>query len=412
MAKHVNFKIIGWQELTLFAISLLGFCVSLGTATVSIAKALVLLAFLVQISMDRSSLSFEIKRMNYTFLWMPLACAWMLSSMVWSEASLPEQWKYFYAHTRFLWLGVIFYLIKTKERGLIVLKWLIFGQILVVFLSWTMWLGFEIPLTRRPAKLGIAFTSYLEQPVMTTLAMIALWHLRSYWSMIWSKWFVNLIIVAMGLNIIFVMSGRSGYLVFVSFLAIQIYNFLPSKYKWITLLSPPLLIAIFSTISPIFSERIIQIPANIHGFYNHNITTSEGGRLEMWSVIIDGIKKHPLLGSGIGSLPDVYRTNGGADIHSLSQPHQQYLFWWSEFGLIGLLIMQAFFYALYKDSLHIVTEAKAAIISVITVFLVMGLFNSPFFGVGMGEFFFLEIAALLAIRDGASKSGAPATSSS
>jgi len=42
----------------------------------------------------------------------------------------------------------------------------------------------------------------------------------------------------------------------------------------------------------------------------------------------------------------------------------------------------------------------------------MGLFNCPFFGVGMGEFFFLEIAALLAIRGDASKSGAPATSSS
>jgi hypothetical protein len=66
---------------------------------------------------------------------------------------------------------------------------------------------------------------------------------------------------------------------------------------------------------------------------------------------------------------------------------------------------------LYKDSLHVDNEAKSALISVITVLFVMGLFNCPFFGVGMGEFFFLEIAALLAIRGGASKSGA-ATSSS
>ena len=45
--------------------------------------------------------------------------------------------------------------------------------------------------------------------------------------------------------------------------------------------------------------------------------------------------------------------------------------------------------------------------SVIAVLFVMGLFNCPFFGVGMGEFFFLEIAALLAIKGGASSCRAP-----
>ena len=384
---------------TLFSICLLAVCVSLGTATVSIAKLLVLIAFISQLFFDRVEiLKFEIKKINYIFIWMTIACIWMLISMAWSDASISTQWKYFYAHTRFLWLGIIYYLIKSRERGLIVLKWLVIGQIAVVAISWLMWLGFELPFTRRPLSRGIAFTGYLEQPVMTTLVLIVLWHLRGYWSLIWSKWFLNFIMTIMALNIIFVMSGRSGYFVFICFVSLQIYKNLPYRYRWLGIISPLLLALIFSSFSSVFYERIIQIPINTYDFFNNNITTSEGGRLEMWLTIIKGIIKNPLLGSGIGSLSNVYTLNGGADVHTLSQPHQQYLFWLSEFGLIGFLIFMMFFYTLIKDASNISSEARSGIISISLVLFVMGMFNCPFFGVGMGEFFFLELAAFLTIR--------------
>jgi O-antigen ligase len=76
------------------------------------------------------------------------------------------------------------------------------------------------------------------------------------------------------------------------------------------------------------------------------------------------------------------------------------LFWWVEFGLVGLLIMLGFFFTLIKDSFKIDQEAQYALRSIIAVLLVVGLFNCPFFGVGMGEFFFLEIAVILRFRGG------------
>ena len=60
--------------------------------------------------------------------------------------------------------------------------------------------------------------------------------------------------------------------------------------------------------------------------------------------------KKPILGYGIGSMPQVYKNENGIIKESVSQPHQQYLFWWEEFGLIGLLIMISFFHFLLKDS--------------------------------------------------------------
>ena len=332
-------------------------------------------------------------------------------SMAWSDATEVTQWQYFYAHTRFLWLAIIYFLIGTKVRGLLVLKWLIYGQIFVTCISWLLWLGVEVPFTRRPLEKGIAFTSSLEQPVMAVLVLIVLWNFRQYLTKQWGEWFVRLAIIAMALNIVFVMSGRTGYIVFILFLAIEIYRTLPSRWRWLSLLTPIILSIIFSAVSPVFSKRLSQIETNSQAYLQKESLSSEGERLDMWKHTISGILKKPILGYGVGSMPDVYSAEEGLIKAPLSQPHQQYLFWWAEFGLIGLMIMLGFFFALIKESRLLDSEAGTSLLSVIAVLFVMGLFNCPFFGVGMGEFFFLEIAALLAIRGGASKNGA-ATSSS
>ena len=328
-------------------------------------------------------------------------------TMSWSYGTDREQWQYLYGHTRFLWIGAIYFLLRTKDRALTALKWLIYGQVFVVALSWLMWLGLEIPFTRRPIEKGIAFTSTLEQPVMTVLVLIALWAFRGYWIKLWGTWFVRLVIAAMALNIVFVMAGRTGYLVFLLFITIEIFRLLPTRWRWLAILSPAILSVIFYAVSPVFSKRVGEIQTNSQAYLQNESLSSEGERLDMWKHTLSGILKKPILGYGVGSMPEVYRHDGGLIRGAVSQPHQQYLFWWAEFGLIGLIIMLGFFFTLIKDSSLLDSEATSSLQSLIAVLFVMGLFNCPFFGVGMGEFFFLEIAALLAIKGDASSSRAP-----
>ena len=301
------------------------------------------------------------------------------------------------------------FLLRTKDRALTALKWLICGQVFVVALSWLMWLGLEIPFTRRPIAKGIAFTSTLEQPVMTVLALIALWAFRDYWIKLWGTWFVRLAISAMVLNIVFVMAGRTGYLVLLLFITIEIFRLLPTRWRWLAILSPAILSVIFYAVSPVFSKRVGEIQTNSQAYLQNEALSSEGERLDMWKHTLSGILKKPIMGYGVGSMPELYREEGGLIRGTLSQPHQQYLFWWAEFGFVGLLIMMSFFFALFKDSRLLEPEAKSSLLSVIAVLFVMGLFNCPFFGVGMGEFFFLEIAALLVIKGGASSCRDPDT---
>ena len=388
-----------WNRYAILSACMLAFCVSLGTATVSIAKALVLVGFLAHIVLYKKKiLEFHLSQIPLVFFWIFIAIIWMLISMTWSQASEMTQWKYFYAHTRFLWVGVIYFQIRTKENGLKVLKWLIYGQVLVLCISWLMWLGIEVPLTRRPIEKGVAFTTSLEQPVMAVLVLIGLWNFRDYWAKQWGGWFVFLVIVA---NIVFVMSGRTGYLVFMLITAIEIYKILPKKWRIIAFTSPIILSAFFYTVSPTFHKRIVEIDTNIENYFKNNTLSSEGERLEMWKQTTLVILEKPILGYGIGGMPNAYKEQGGLIRGPVSQPHQQYLFWWVEFGFVGLMIMLGFFFTLIKDTRLLDSNAKSSLRSVIAVLFVMGLFNCPFFGAGMGEFFFLEIAALLAIKGSA-----------
>jgi len=389
-----------WDRYTLFALCSLAFCVSLGAATVSISKLILLIGFIVQIFIDRKKIfQFNpIKNIPIIFIWMIAAVFWCLISMTWSDATVLDQWKYFYSHTRFLWLAVVYYLLRTKDRALKTLKWLIYGQIFVVCISWLMWFGIEVPLTRSPIEKGIAFTSTLEQPVMTVLALIVLWGLRDYWTKLWGSWFLHLIILVMLLNIIFVMSGRTGYIALLIFIAIEAFRLLKGGWRLLAFLSPIILSLVFCAVSPTFSKNLMEIQSNTQSYFETQALSSEGLRLEMWRASMHAILSKPILGYGIGSMPEVYKVNGGMIKEPVSQPHQQYLFWWVEFGFIGLLIMLGFFFAIIKDSTKIDNEAKNTLQSTIAVLFVMGLFNCPFFGVGMGELFFLEIAAILRIR--------------
>jgi len=385
-----------WSQYALVSTCILAFCVSLGAATVSLAKALVLIGFLSNLFINKKKIfEFKLSNVQILFIWMLAAAVWMLISMTWSQATEITQWQYFYAHTRYLWIAVIYFQIGTRDRGLKVLRWLIYGQFLVLCISWLLWLGVEVPFTRRPVEKGIAFTSTLEQPVMTVLVLVLIWNFREYWSRLWGVWFVRLVVIAMSLNLIFVMSGRTGYIVFILVFALEIYKTLPGRLRWIAFLSPVILTAVFYIASPVFHSRVAQIGSNSEIYFKNESLSSEGERLDMWKQTALGILKKPILGYGVGSMPEVYSGENGLIKVPVSQPHQQYLFWWAEFGLVGLLIMLGFFSILLRESYRLDSEGKNSLQSVLAVLFVMGMFNCPFFGVGMGEFFFLEIAALL-----------------
>jgi O-antigen ligase len=391
--KYVNFSLFS-----------MAFCVSLGAALVSLTKLLILIAFVVKVFADGPKRIANRIKTGHSSLIIPIAViVWFLLSVIWTEASLADALKVLYGHTRLLWLLMIFYLLDTSERALNTLSWLALGQVLVVVLSWLLWLG--VPLgfisSKYSPEMGIVFTSTLEQPVMTTLLAVLLWHLRDHWVNRFNRWLIFAIIILAVSNVCFVMIGRTGYLAMLIFIGLSILMVLPLRLRlrFAGLVIPFLIAALLFQQVPRVSQRMTQVWDEIQQFEKGNPDTSTGLRLEKWRISLSAIREAPVLGHGVGSFAVVYKNNGGFENRVIRDPHQQYLFWWVEGGLVAFSLLIAFFLSLYKSAFLLRSGPQRALICTVAIMATMSLFNCPLFGVGMSEFFFVIIACLLATNN-------------
>ncbi len=394
-----------WEAFSLFAVCALAFNVSLGAALIGISKLLVLTALLVQIWRDGwPAFKDWWRQAPKTVVAIGVALAWLALTGLWTEAEPVEAFKVFIGHGRLFWLFASLYLIRTPERAWKVLTWLVLGQALVLLVSWLLWLGVPVPFTKKdyPPEMGIVTTSTLEQPVMTTLLCVMLWHLRDRWVVqLGSRWGRWLVYGGLGLalaNVFLIMTGRTGYLVMLVFLMVSLFMVLPGRWRLGVLVLPLVLVAALLQMSPRFHERIAQVRHDVMQYQHGDVNTSQGLRLDNWRVSIEAIREKPLLGHGVGSFSKVYAEHHGHEQRVVRDPHQQYLFWFVEGGVVAFALLLAFLLAPLRDATALSVGAGRALVCTAAIAATMALANCPFFGVGMGEFFLVMMAGLLGTR--------------
>lgn len=393
----------GWSRFSLYSLCALAVSVSLGTALVSIAKAFVLLAFLGQLWIDGRAKPLQWLRQTPKSIWFVIAAfAWLAFTLLWTEAiSMQEALFVLYGHARILWLAVALYLVATPQRSWKVLQFLMGGQAFVVVLSWLLWAG--VPLawitSKYPPEQGIAFTSTLEQPVMGTLLLVSLWAFRGRLAQElpgrFGKWMLYAFMAITVINMFFVMTGRTGYLVMMVFLTLVLLKALPKRARLLVAVVPVVAAALLFQFSDRFQHRVLQVRDDISQYEKGNLDTSQGTRLDNWRVALAGIQEKPWIGHGVGSFSRVYELNHGHENRLVRDPHQQYLFWWVEGGALGFALLLGIFGALFRDSAALSPSASWALVCTTAIAATMSLANCPLFGVGMGEYFLLMMAALL-----------------
>ena len=104
-----------------------------------------------------------------------------------------------------------------------------------------------------------------------------------------------------------------------------------------------------------------------------------------------------MVGHGVGSWARSYHRLGGFDKNAKGNPHQQFLLWFVEAGLIGFVLLLGLFAVVYRDARPLQTEHRQGLITVLAIIFLISLMNSPFYGAGIGEFVLLVVAALLAL---------------
>ena len=140
-----------------------------------------------------------------------------------------------------------------------------------------------------------------------------------------------------------------------------------------------------SYFSPKMSARFVQMNAEISQYFaTGNFETSVGFRIEMWRRGVDFFLSSPIWGHGTGSYyklaSAVYTEGQCATV--CNHPHNQFLFFAVEFGMIGVGLFVYWFYKMLKSAAMSVSKQDRylwiafAVVSVGECFLNLPLYSS------------------------------------
>jgi O-antigen ligase len=390
-----------WQSFAVFSVSFLAVSVSLGVAMVSIAKLFLLIAVVGQLFFDVKHRSFpSFKLWPSMTWWILLAMVWMSLSFLWTESSSADALAGWGRHSRILWFIPVLYLLRSPEQSLLTLKWFVAGMVVMMLSSWALVAGLPVPwaTAKELPSLGIVHGSTLEQPVLLTFLAVVLWFMRDHWPQGHWRWVPIGILLLTVFNVFFVMTGRSGFLVMLVFISMAVWWQLPKRWRWLVVGLPFVLAALMIVLSPRFQTRTSQVVKDVISYQQGSVKSSQGQRLDYWHRSLLAVQEKPLIGHGVGSWRMNYHRLGGMQADAPSNPHQQYLLWLVEAGVVGCIFFLGLLFAQYKDAQALPTNDRQALTTITAIAALMGLMNCPYFGAGMGECLVYLAASLLLLR--------------
>ncbi len=400
-----------WADnFALYSVGALSFSINFGVALVSVSSLLIVLAALmIFLSNQHKNSSLEtIHRPSATVYLIPVAILWMAISGIWTESTFQDGATQLMRYSRILTIPIVYFLIRTPEQSIKILKVWVYGQLFVITSSYLLWLGVPLAWTSNAHATRdlTPFTSTLEQPIMNTIMFIVVWHLRDNFIKQWGKLTINIILIATVFEVFFIMEGRTGILCMLLTLTLIAWRAINSKLKILVVFLPLIISAFVYNTSTKFERRVNEVIVDVQNYNQGSKVSSQGNRIDFTKRSIEAIQEKPILGFGLGSWPLAYRhVRGGSAPTEMKDgiiqelkadnPHQQFLLWFVEGGVISFALLLGIYYSIYKDSKMLSTPAKNALQLVLASIAFASFLNCPFHGAGMSEFLCFVIAMLL-----------------
>lgn len=244
-----------------------------------------------------------------------------------------------------------------RRRGLLAFA---VGMILTLILSYLGALGLWMPWRDVPQwQSGAgAFKSRITQNFLMALfayglAEEAVWNKRIRWSLI------ALIGLAV-MNMLFVVHGRTGYVVLAGLISLFLYR----RLKWRGIVLSVVVVALLGgigySLSREFRDRIDAVVTHIRGLENEGGRTGEWYRIEFFKRSVAIIRQHPFFGTGTGSFGHEFEQIGDAvKIGGAGNPHSEYLNVTVQLGVLGLGLLIYLFYTQWRRSYELSTDFGA-----------------------------------------------------
>jgi O-antigen ligase len=328
--------------------------------------------------------------------------AYMALSIMWSDADSLKSVLSWTRHARVLTIALLWFVIRDQAEARSVLKVLVYAQLFVVASAWMLILGLPVPwATAETAHATYAvFGSYLEQSITGASIAFVIWHERDWIFGQRGQWLALAAALACVVQVLGFLAGRSGYLVFMALVSLAIIYKLPRRWRWAAVVVPFLTLAVVLIGFKTARDRMVLVKNEISAYSQHeDISTSSGERLIYWETSLRAIAERPVLGSGSGAWNHEFRrlTEGKAvaNFITVDNPHEMFLLWAVEGGLIGLGLLLGLLLSIYLRSRSLDPADARSLQSVLTALVVAGLTTSTIYGIGFGDYCCMLIGILL-----------------
>jgi O-antigen ligase len=125
------------------------------------------------------------------------------------------------------------------------------------------------------------------------------------------------------------------------------------------------------------NRRLQGVSAAITALQEGSVATGESNRLQFLRVTGAMIAEKPFVGFGIGGWRQEYPVRAqGLETAFMSTPHNDYLLYGSELGVIGLILLAWIFGALVVESLRANSMKGTALLLVVVALVVSSMFNA------------------------------------
>jgi O-antigen ligase len=376
-------------------------------AATNIAKLLMVLFALA--ALGQAALRHEVLQ-PFRRLRTPLVIGAMLVllalSLAWTSAPLREALHDLNKYGKLLIIPLVLVLLRQRREALLALGVYVVAESFVVLTSWLLSAGLVLPWVVKPLStrviVAVAYSSYLDQSIMTAGLAALAWHLRKDFPGRYGPKIALAIVALCAVNVLVLLPGRSAQVALLVAMVLALIWAVPRRLRPVALLVPVLLIATVMALAPHFRERTTAVVTESIAFSNGDRSpTSSGIRLALWHRALQAIQERPLAGHGVGSWNTVYPRLEGKALSpvfaQLHNPHQEYLLWGVHLGLAGIALFLAFLAALVRDARTFQPDIRHATLSLVAIFAVVCLFNSTLFDALIGDYFCFLLAALLAL---------------
>lgn len=389
----------------LWIASLLGvlfFCFVAVPPLANVALLLLLATFLIGIKKDFGHL-LQISKSTPTIWFLAALFALILLGIAYSTAS----WEWISLHlSKYAKLAyaivLIFLLVDRRDFQKVALNSFILAMLFTLASTWlNIW--FYLPWSKSQS-LGWGESHHVFGDYITQNVMMAFFSsLAFYRSLATSSWrrlawfFVGLLAV---ISVTHLSSGRTGFVVLLAALITLVLVVLQGRLRVVAVALIPLSAAALLIASPLLQSRFTLALEEAQR-HDADIFSSIGHRLHNYKITPQLIAEKPVLGHGTGAYHvEICRMmKDPANCPTFSwHPHNQFLFFGADHGLIGIGLYLALILSLYWTAIKSEDrEAKVLLCTLASVLFANSFLNSPLWSSRESQFFLFMIALLTAL---------------